>query len=104
MALPELLSLALPKDSPLSLLTGPHLQRELEKLATEAKGEVQLAAQEYLARRSQHKLEVAEGEIFSAEAKGDWTLKVLASLGFKWNKITPELAKGILKAALEISN
>jgi thioester reductase-like protein len=100
MTLPEVLSMA--DDSTISLLSGSKLKTELETLARMAPGDKGVVAKEYLAWIHQHDREVAEGEIFLADVKMDWTLAVLRRLGFSWGKITPRLASAILNRALTL--
>ena len=103
MALSRILSMALPKEKAIRLLPAEELKARLRAMARTDPGDRGDAALEYLAWIGQQERERAEGERFGGEIKMDWTLALLAGLGFVWpRQMTEELAAAVLDRALTL--
>ncbi len=101
-AISQILSMALPREKAIGQLPVTALKAQLRILGQAGPGDRGEAALEYLAWIGQQEREKAEGEIFGGEIKMDWTLALLANLGFVWPQMTRELAGGVLDRALTL--
>lgn len=102
-ALSRMLSMALPGEAAIHQLPVTALKAQLQAMGQAEPGDRGEAALEYLAWIGQQEREKAEGEIFGGEIKMDWTLALLANLGFVWPQITRELAGAVLDRALTLN-
>lgn len=101
-AISQILSMALPRKEAIVRLPVTALKAQLRIMGQAGPGDRGEAAREYLAWIGQQEREKAEGEIFGGEIKMDWTLALLANLGFVWSQMTRELAKTILDRTLTL--
>lgn len=101
-ALFQILSMALPREKAIRRLPVTALKAQLRTMGQAESGDRAEAARQFLAWIGQQERERAKGEILSGEAKKDWTLALLANLGFVWPKMTRELAAVVLDRALTL--